>query len=177
MKRLIRKSSFNVNEFLIRLINYNSYSSNEIEEVISNNPDCAYAGDGYRILFFDMIDFKEAEKERKKNNGQPFWGAIDNIVRVDGNYQSFSKTQSGVEAVTNNFSDNEEYGDLKIVIKLPINGLDIKKIFEKYQNELHSDVILTFHEHAGEEEVLAKFDSNDYEIVNIDELIEIYYKM
>ncbi|AEO93918.1 gp675 [Bacillus phage G] len=175
MKRLRKTANVDIDMFLDSLLNFNQYSQDDIDNLVKNNPDCLYNGEGYRVFLFEIEDFKQARKESQKEG---LWGTIDRLIRVDDSFQSFSKSLNGINNVTDNFEHSGEHGEVKIVIKFIIDdGLDISKLIEKFKNELSEETVMSYETYASEEEVLARFNSEDFEIANMEEFSKLYYEL
>lgn len=170
MKRLIKKSEFDYNRFLKLLINDNVYYQEEISKVISENPDCEYNGMAFRVFFFYKDAVKQAKETYLKSINveegyqvdifELLWGTLDNLIDVDGQFQSFSKSESGIQNVDNHQRDGQEYA---ITIKFDVSGaLDIEKLCEKYIDLLDDETKDAVTYFKNQEEVLAKLNVEDY---------------
>lgn len=170
MKRLVKKAEIDYSVFMTLLLNDNVYSQEEVAQVISENPDCVYNGEAFRIFFFDAETVKNAKYEYLKsinaeNNFnvdifEMLWGTLENLIEVNGQYQSYAKSESGIQSVDNHQRDGQEFG---ITIKHSVsNALDVKKLYEKYKDQLSDEAKEAFSYFESQEEVLAKLDVEDY---------------
>lgn len=171
MKRLVKRAEINYNSFIKTLILDNDYSQNEISQIISENHDCLFSGQAYRIFFFYADTVKEAKKEYLKSIGeeeahfgvdifQLLWGTLDNLIEVNGEYQSFSKSENGIKEAEAHLRDGHDFG---ITIKLDVtDALDVEKLYNKYENQLDEETKDGFRYFKSQEEVLVKFNDEEY---------------
>lgn len=168
MKRLVKKSSMDYNIFFKTLILDNIYSQDDIMQVINENKDCLYDGNAFRIFFFHTNEVKNAKEKYLKESGlervddifDTLWGVLDNLIKVNGEYQSFSKTKEGISEVDNHQRDGHEFG-ITISVNV-INALDIKKLYDKYEDGLDNEAKDGFSYFKNQDEVLAKLDTTDF---------------
>lgn len=170
MKRLIKKANIDYNLFLTSLINYNDYSQDEIQTVIDNNPDCIFDGFAFRVLYFHPSEVKEARDNYMKSANiesvysgdmvEILWGTLDNLIRVNNLYQSFTKSQDALDKINDHLNDENDIG---IIIKFAVSkALDIKKLYQKYESQLNDETKDAHSYFEHQEEVLAKFDSDEF---------------
>ncbi|MEC2463455.1 hypothetical protein P9X10_00890 [Bacillus cereus] len=153
------------NEFLADLLMTPNYLNKTVSTVVENNTDCQYEGLGYRVLFFKAKHLESLCMENKSLNYNEL---LDIIINSVGNYQSFSKTLEGTKVIE---KDNLFEGVYKLVIKKQIDkGLDISKLYSKYENCLDEETLEFYEECKEEEEILAKMDRN-YSVIE-DELLK-----
>lgn len=170
MKRLVRKANIDYNTFLKLLLNDNIYSQEEVNKVISDNSDCIYSGEAFRVFFFYKDEVKTAkEKALKDLNVEDvsqadifdiLWGTLDNLIQINGEYQSFAKSENGVRSAESHLNDGQDFA---FTIKLEVSGaLDVEKLFEKYKDQLDEETKEAFNYFSNQEEVLAKLDNDEY---------------
>lgn len=178
-KRLIRKAG--IDRFISNLIYDNIYDQNEVTEIVNSNSDCLYSGKAYRVFFFDSKNdivrarneyMKENNIQNARGNGpEIMWGTIDKLILANSEYQSFSKSISGINSVKHHMAYDQ--GDFSITIEFNIsNGLDIEKLYNKYEDVLDDYAKQSFDDFSDQEEVLAKFDSDEFNLVNAMNVME-----
>lgn len=174
MKRLIRKADIDYSRFLSNLLYDNFYNQGEIDTIINTNNDCLYSGEAYRVFYFDSKnDIVRARDqymsennitEMRGNAPEVVWGVVDKLIIPNGEYQSFAKTISGINSVKHHMS--YDVGDFSITIKFNVtNALDIEKLYYKREDTLNSYAKKAFEDFYDQEEIMAKFDSNNFNIV------------
>ena len=89
---------------------------------------------------------------------------MDSLINPNGEYQSFSKSMSGIYSVMHHMS--YDVGDFSITIKLNVtNGLDIKKLYDKYEDSLSDYAKKAFEDFYDQDEVLARFDTYNFSLI------------
>ncbi|MNC18311.1 hypothetical protein D3C75_662080 [compost metagenome] len=174
MKRLIRKAEINMSDFFVNLLYDNNYTQSQIEEIINSNSDCLYSGEAFRVFYFDaQTNIVQARDNYLKENNlssmrgnapDVMWGVIDKLIVPNGEYQSFAQTMSGINSVKHQMAYDQ--GDFSITIKFNVsNGLSIEKLYSKYEDGLSDYAKKAFEDFGDQQEIMAKFDSDNFEPV------------
>ncbi|MNC18935.1 hypothetical protein D3C75_668570 [compost metagenome] len=158
MKRLKKKASVE-SDFLIQWIDdWESISNYEVDKIISDNQDCSYSGEAYRVLF--LRNYPIGRDIKEWNNLVADKKAVDESIkgniRNENFYVSFSQTIDGSMFFANN---NAFDGETAWLIKSNVSGLDLSKLYLKFQSELNGRQFA----YDGYQEVIAKL--NSYEII------------
>lgn len=178
MRRLMKKANAEYLRFLDNLLINFAYDDGHTEEILSENPDCSYNGTAYRSMFFESDEVKEHRDNFLQENDTDIDNVdqkqlvdyiVNNLVQVNGNYQSFAKSLNGIRA----FYSNAEIFGTEILIKCEVsNALDIGLLCDKLTNQgSDHEILRIYEEYRREEEILCKIDSN-FELVNFDQLVK-----
>lgn len=179
MKRLIRKASIDYTEFLEDILYDKSYYNEEnIENVINENTDCIYTGNAYRVFFFDPQQVQSIRDEYLNENNidinntnkEELASYIANaLIRVDGTYQSFTKSLEGLQYAADTLYEE----GIQLSIECKISGLDLEKLCTKLKDNGFEARVLDsyFDEYKAEEEVLVKFDNSNFKVHNYEDLV------
>lgn len=179
-KRLVRKAEVEYNRFLEEILDLSNFRTGDIDEVISTNPDCAYNGKALRAFFFQNIEFQEfVEKFLEENNttidaidiDQVVSYCVKNLIQVNGQYQSFTKSHSGLDTVISNLGSTVEP---PIILLCSVqNGLDIELLVNKLGKNLDKETRFIYRQYQNEQEVVCKFEDTNYIIYNFNELAHV----
>lgn len=184
MKRLIKKAEINLSKFLISHLQHNNSTQSQIQEVINENSDCLYSGTGYRAFLFDEEEIIEALSEFLEEinetevdfNSLPYYvnNTMDKLIRVDGTYQSFSRSFKAADTTIQYLNENKH---IAIIIGCNIkDGLDIDKLSNKYKSSLSPEALEVCDFFTFQEEVVAKFDDTEFFVPEAGHLRYIFQK-
>lgn len=185
MKRLIKKAEIDLSKFLISHLQYNDSTQSQIQEIINENPDCLYNGTGYRAFLFDeeeiieaLSSFLEEINETEVDfNSLPYYvnNTMDKLIRVDGLYQSFSRSFKAADTTIHYLNENRY---IEVIIGCDIkDGLDIDKLFNKYKSGLSSEALEVCDFFKFQEEVVAKFEDTEFFVPEAGQLRYIFKKV
>lgn len=180
MKRLVKKANTDYITFLEDILYHKAYYEEEnIANVINENPDCVYSGVGYRAFFFDeevlisaRDEYMQANDTDVNNVNQEELATYiaNKLIRVNGQYQSFAKSEKGLQ-----FAADISYEEgIQLSIECEVTGLDLEKFCTKLKNDGVEARVLSsyFGEYKAEEEILVKFDNNNYKVHNYKTFID-----
>jgi len=184
MSRLIKNSNIDLNIFLISQLNYGQHYEDEINLIIKDNSDCIYTGSVYRGLLFHPDEIRDAydkflseineSKVDFKNFSYYLYGIMSKLIRINGLYQSFSKSFEGAYNV---LQFRKEPIDINIIFKCDVeNGLDIEKLVNKHKDNLSLETKESFNIFKNQEEVLAKFIDFNFYFVEFGDLKNLFIK-
>ncbi|AEO93606.1 gp347 [Bacillus phage G] len=168
MKRLTKKANnIDYDQFFDNLLSLNEFNPSEVDIVIQNNTDCLYNGKAYRILYFYNEDIEEITKRHYEDytKEELVEIVINELIRIDNSYQSFSKSLNGVKYYSDNVGANSH--EIGVIISSNIqSGLDIGALHNKLFNSLDYDTQDLYESFEKEEEILAII--NNFEIEDSD---------
>jgi hypothetical protein len=179
LKRLIRKAyTRSVQEFIADLLKLNEFDENQVETLIGENPDCAFNGEAYRVFFFEEEEVKrlgEKYAEEAEDAEDLLDIVLSSLIDVDWVYRSFSKTMAGIKEYERTGKGPNTFN---VVIRYNVqNGLDIDKLYEKHIDEFEDGFKTDYEGFKGEEEILAKFDDESYEIEDAEDIEYYLYEL
>lgn len=163
MKRLIKKA-----DLIIDWIqsDYGNISNSQIDQIINSNSECIYDGELFRYISIDnnsVLDlfggYDFMDENLEEISKEVIFDKIKKLIKEDDRYYSFSKSLSAAR----DYGDGlDQSGDAGIIISCNTNGLDVNE----YLNNLNEDDFNEVAHLIGEEEVIAKLNSN-YNIVSL----------
>ena len=195
MKRLIKRSSSDINEIVKSVSEWLQYAAYDRENqssimnnIINEFPNCISSGTFYRahiIRGSRKTDFKNKimtidNLDERLNEEMPT-EILDNIIKIcqddinnDGLYYSFSKNIRGAEAYLYTVGLDSIEGEVYFIFSSNTSGIDIAKFYNEIskRNDIDGDIMNEFESvyemYAEQEEVACKIeDINIYKFLDL----------